>query len=256
MHLLRVDTVSLDEGEAAVDLGQAPGDVVALSFTDSDLAGLAQAYASLSGEWPSLRLAKMAQLRHPLSVDLYADAVIARARFVLVRCLGGLDYWRYGLERLAATCRAHGIPLAVLPGCDRPDPRLAEISTVTPALRDALDGYVRAGGPENLRRLLVRIAAALGHPVAPEPPEALPRGFAWCPGCGPLDAVGTASPLPRALVVVYRSAILGGDTARPPPWRQPCGSAAWRRPSWRSRASRIRRPCRSCGRRSRASAPP
>ncbi len=48
MHLLRVDTVSLDEGEAAVDLGQAPGDIVALSFTDSDLAGLAGAYASLS----------------------------------------------------------------------------------------------------------------------------------------------------------------------------------------------------------------
>ncbi|MBK3420391.1 cobaltochelatase subunit CobN, partial [Methylobacterium ajmalii] len=44
-------------------------------------------------------------------------------------------------------------------------------------------------------------------------PRALPRGFAWCPGCGPLDALGPASPLPRALVLVYRSAILGGDTA-------------------------------------------
>ena len=213
MHLLRVDTVSLDEGEAAVDLGQAPGDIVALSFTDSDLAGLAGAYASLSGDWPSLRLAKMAQLRHPLSVDLYADAVIARARFVLVRCLGGMDYWRYGLERLAETCRAHAIPFVVLPGCDRPDPRLAALSTVAPELRDALDGYVRAGGIENLRGLLTRIAAELGRPVVATPPRALPRGFAWCPGCGPLDALGPASSLPRALVLVYRSAILGGDTA-------------------------------------------
>ncbi|MBK3421309.1 cobaltochelatase subunit CobN, partial [Methylobacterium sp. IIF4SW-B5] len=172
MHLLRVDTVSLDEGEAAIDLGQAPGDIIALSFTDSDLAGLAGAYASLSGDWPSLRLAKMAQLRHPLSVDLYADAVIARARFVLVRCLGGMDYWRYGLERLAETCRAHGIPFVVLPGCDRPDPRLAAISTVAPELRDALDGYVRAGGIENLRGLLTRIAAELGRPVVATPPRA------------------------------------------------------------------------------------
>ncbi len=64
----------------------------------------------------------MAQLRHPLSVDLYADAVIARARFVLVRCLGGLDYWRYGLERLAETCRAHGIPFAVLRDATVPTP--------------------------------------------------------------------------------------------------------------------------------------
>ena len=109
------DPVSLDVGVgdgrhvgARGQPGQAPGDVVALSFTDSDLAGLSQAYASLPGEWPSLRLAKLAQLRHPLSVDLYADAVIARARFVLVRCLGGLDYWRYGIERLAMYLeRAH-----------------------------------------------------------------------------------------------------------------------------------------------------
>ncbi|SFV16685.1 cobaltochelatase CobN subunit [Methylobacterium sp. 174MFSha1.1] len=213
MHVLRIDSVSLDEGEAAVDLGQAPGDIVALSFTDSDLAGLANAYAGLPGEWPSLRLAKLAQLRHPLSVDLYADAVIARARFVLVRCLGGLDYWRYGIERLSETCRAHGIPLAVLPGDDRPDPRLDAVSTVAPELRDTLDAYFRAGGPENLRGLLTRIAAELGRPVAAEPPRALPRGFAWCPGCGVRDRPDPASALPRALVLVYRSAILGGDTA-------------------------------------------
>ena len=56
MHLLRVDTVSLDEGEAAVDLGQTPGDVVALSFTDADLAGLAfaQAEESRAAAMPSL----------------------------------------------------------------------------------------------------------------------------------------------------------------------------------------------------------
>ena len=33
MHLVRIDSVSLDEGEAAVDLGQEPGDLVVLSFT-------------------------------------------------------------------------------------------------------------------------------------------------------------------------------------------------------------------------------
>ncbi|MDN3626907.1 cobaltochelatase subunit CobN [Methylobacterium isbiliense] len=220
MHLLRVDTVSLDEGEAAVDLGQTPGDVVALSFTDSDLAGLAfaQAEESRAAAMPSLRLAKLAALRHPLSVDLYADNVVARARFVLVRCLGGLDYWRYGIERVAEICRVGGIPLAVLPGDDRPDPRLDAHSTVAPALRAALDGYFRAGGPENLRRLLRRIAAELGHPVAAEPPQALPRGFGWCPGCGVME-VARVPPRPApdpsgtALVLVYRSAILGGDTA-------------------------------------------
>lgn len=230
MHLLRVDTVSLDEGEAAVDLGQEPGDLVILSFTDSDLAGLARAHGAEPG-LPSLRLAKLAKLRHPLSVDLYVEGVVARARAVVIRCLGGLDYWRYGVERCAEAARAHGVALAVLPGDDRPDPRLATFST-DPALAADLDGYFRAGGPENLRRMLRRLAAHLGEGGPVEPAQPLPRGFAWCPGCGPvaldlalaagqtglspsprLPGERDATPPPLALLIVYRSAILGGDTA-------------------------------------------
>ncbi|MCJ2071601.1 cobaltochelatase subunit CobN [Methylobacterium sp. J-030] len=222
MHLVRIDAVSLDEGEAAVDLGQEPGDLVVLSFTDSDLAGIARAHAAEPG-LPSLRLAKMAKLRHPLSVDLYVDRVVARARIVVIRCLGGLDYWRYGVERCAAAARAHGVMLAVLPGDDRPDPRLAALST-DPAFAERLDAYFRAGGPENLRRMLRLLATRTGADLPVEPPQPLPRGFAWCPGCGalPLDravaAAETAVPLrdlratPLVLLLVYRSAVLGGDT--------------------------------------------
>jgi cobaltochelatase CobN len=223
MHLVRIDAVSLDEGEAAVDLGQEPGDLVMLSFTDSDLAGIARAYAAEPG-LPSLRLAKMAKLRHPLSVDFYVERVVARAKIVVIRCLGGLDYWRYGVERCAEAARAHGVVLAVLPGDDRPDSRLAASST-DPALADRLDAYFRAGGPENLRQMLRLLASRIGADLPVEPPRPLPRGFAWCPGCTtpPLDqavaAAETAIPLadaraePLALLLVYRSAVLGGDTA-------------------------------------------
>ncbi len=225
MHLVRIDTVSLDEGEAAVDLGQEPGDLVVLSFTDSDLAGIGQAHASEPG-LPSLRLAKLAKLRHPMSVDLYVERVVARAKLVVIRCLGGLDYWRYGIERCAAAARAHGVVLAVLPGDDRPDPRLAGFST-DPDLAEQLDRYFRAGGPENLRRMLGLLAVRVGAGGTVEPPQPLPRGFPWCPGCGALPlgvavaAAETAVPLadmratkaPLALLLVYRSAVLGGDTA-------------------------------------------
>ncbi|WP_284211945.1 cobaltochelatase subunit CobN, partial [Methylobacterium brachythecii] len=214
MHLLRVDTVSLDEGEAAVDLGQSPGDIVVLSFTDSDLSSIADAYAA-EPELPSLRLAKLAQLRHPMSVDLYVDAVIARAKVCLIRCLGGLDYWRYGIERAAAAARAHGVLLAVLPGDDRPDSRLDAFSTVSAGLSQTLDAYFRAGGIDNLRNLLRRLAAEAGTALSYAPPQALPRGFAWCPGCGPCsveDARGAAGPGPLALLLVYRSAVLSGET--------------------------------------------
>ncbi|WP_027171956.1 cobaltochelatase subunit CobN [Methylobacterium sp. 10] len=225
MHLIRIDTVSLDEGEAAIDLGQAPGDIVFLSFTDSDLSGMAGAHAaereaaardSSGVDVPTLRLAKLARLRHPMSVDLYVDNVIARSKFVVIRCLGGLDYWRYGVERAAAAARANGVKLAVIPGCDKPDPRLTAFSTVAPELVETLEGYCRAGGSDNLRRMVRRLAREIGHAVEALPPVALPRGFAWCPGCGPLPhktALAAAGPdRPLALILVYRSAVLGGDT--------------------------------------------
>ncbi|WP_019905592.1 cobaltochelatase subunit CobN [Methylobacterium sp. 77] len=222
MHLIRVDTVSLDEGEAAIDLGQAPGDIVFLSFTDSDLSGMASAYAAErdaaggGAEFPTLRLAKLARLRHPMSVDLYVDGVIARSKIVVIRCLGGLDYWRYGIERAAASARANGVTLAVIPGCDKPDPRLTAYSTASPELVEILEGYCRAGGVDNLRRMIRRLSLEIGYRVEAPPPLALPRGFAWCPTCGPvahetaLSAAGAGRPL--VLILVYRSAVLGGDT--------------------------------------------
>ena len=226
MHLIRIDTVSLDEGEDAVDLGQAPGDIVFLSFTDSDLFGMAGAHAAAypgnAPGAPSLRLAKLARLRHPMSVDLYVDSVIAKARIVVIRCLGGLDYWRYGIERASLAARAHGVILVVLPGDDRPDARLDAFSTA-PDLAPQFDAYFRAGGPENLRRLLGRLAAEIGGTSPVDPPLPLPRGFVCCPGCGPVameraHAAGrpfqpTPGHAPLALLVVYRSSVLSGDTA-------------------------------------------
>ena len=46
MHLLQTSALSLDDIAEPIDLGQTPGDIVVLSFTDSDLTGLAAAYAT------------------------------------------------------------------------------------------------------------------------------------------------------------------------------------------------------------------
>ena len=43
MHLLPTSEVRLDDGEDAVDLALPPGDLVVLSFSDSDLSALAAA---------------------------------------------------------------------------------------------------------------------------------------------------------------------------------------------------------------------
>ena len=130
MHMLRVESRSIDGTAEAVDLDQTPADIVALSFTDTDLSVLAAAWEAGRDTLPSLRLANLASLRHPFSVDLYLEKVIAQARFVLIRLLGGKDYWRYGVDELATLARERGIHLAVVPGDHREDARLDEASTL------------------------------------------------------------------------------------------------------------------------------
>src|ERR1700734_2771644 len=127
MHLLTTSSTSLDEIVEAVDLGQTPGDIVVLSFADSDLAALATAWEMDRTELPSIRLAHLRDLRHPMSVDLWIDRVAAHTKVIVIRLLGGLDWWKYGIERLSALARTRGIVLAVMPGEDRDDPRLAAV---------------------------------------------------------------------------------------------------------------------------------
>ncbi|MFK8250479.1 cobaltochelatase subunit CobN [Ancylobacter terrae] len=193
MHLLTTTSASLDDLVEPVDLGQTPGEMVVASFTDSDLAALAAAWEAGdrearvpdprvaeagAGAAPSLRLAHLRDLRHPMSADLWIDKVAVRARIVVLRLLGGLDWWRYGAERLAGEARARGIALALLPGEDRDDPRLAALSTLPADELDALLGYFRAGGPANMRALLARMAGHTGREVAVAAPLPVPlAGF-------------------------------------------------------------------------------
>ena len=88
MHVPRIETRTLDETVEALDLGQTPADIVFLSFSDSDLNALARAYDAFPEPKPSLRIASLAALRHPFSVDLYLEKVCARAKLVVVRVLG------------------------------------------------------------------------------------------------------------------------------------------------------------------------
>src|ERR1041384_4588755 len=141
MHLLTTSSTGLDEIVEAVDLGQPPGEIAILSFADSDLAALAAAWDAERAALPSLRLAHLRDLRHPMSVDLWIDRVGAHAKVIVVRLLGGLDWWRYGVDRLSALAKARGIVLAMLPGEDRDDPRLAEHSTLPPDELTALLAY-------------------------------------------------------------------------------------------------------------------
>jgi cobaltochelatase CobN len=217
MHLLATTSTSLDETVEAVDLGQPPGDLAVLSFADSDLAGLTAAWEAERASLPSVRLAHLRELRHPMSVDLWIDRVGAHAKAIVVRLLGGLDWWKYGVERLSALSRERGIALAVLPGEDRNDARLAAASTLPADELETLLRYFREGGRENLRALLRRLARYAGHNLKVDAPRVLPRHGGYLPGEGAvdLDRLVAAAKADRAVVpiIFYRAMLLAADTA-------------------------------------------
>ncbi|MGK2922824.1 MAG: cobaltochelatase subunit CobN [Methyloceanibacter sp.] len=216
MHLLQTSATTLDDIVEPVDLGQTPGDIVVLSFADSDLAGLTAAYGQERGALPSVRLAHLRDLRHPMSIDLWIDSVARHAKVIVVRLLGGLDWWRYGVESLSEMARAHGIALAVLPGEDRDDPRLFEASTLAPEDLRILLAYFREGGITNLQGLLRCLAAHAGTSLDVPAPKSVPRMAGYLPGQSPLpfDALCAAlTPgVPVVPILFYRAAVLAADT--------------------------------------------
>ena len=217
MHLLATTSTSLDEIVEPVDLRQPAGDLAILSFADSDLSGLAAAFAAERDVLPSLRLAHLRDLRHPMSVDLWIEGVAQHAKVILVRLLGGTDWWRYGVDRLHALARERGIVLALLPGEDRDDARLAVGSTLAPQELEELLRYFRAGGRENLRALLRRLARHAGRALqAPAPQPVLSAG-GYLPQVGAVDldrlAASLAPGTPVIAVIFYRATLLAADTA-------------------------------------------
>ena len=128
MHLLTTTGTTLEEIVAPVDLGQTPGDVVVMSFADSDLAGLAAAWEAEKHILPSVRFVQLRDLRHPLSVDLWIEKRRgSHAKVIVVRLLGGHRMVALrGRTTRRRGARASASALAVLPGEDRDDPRLAD----------------------------------------------------------------------------------------------------------------------------------
>jgi cobaltochelatase CobN len=217
MHLLAASNTSLDEIVEPVDLGQSPGDLLVLSFADTDLAGIAAAWTLDRAVLPSVRLAHLRDLRHPISVDLWIEGVARHAKVILVRLLGGLDWWRYGVERLSSLARERGIALALLPGEDRDDPRLVEASTMPPAELASLLAYFRSGGRENLRALLQRLTRHADVDVSVPCARPLPLLAGYLPAKGAIDldilSENLAPDRPVVAVIFYRALLLAGDTA-------------------------------------------
>ena len=217
MHLLKAQPGVVADGSEAVDLGQTPGDIVVLSAADTELSSLAAARSALGETFPAVRLANLMQLSHNASVDLYCEAIVAAARLVIVRLLGGKPYWPYGVEQIVETCAGTGATLALLPGDDQPDPELAAHSTIGAEAYQRLWSFLLHGGAVNARSFLAYAASLIGRRFEWLEPAELPRAGIWWPG---LDNPGLndlrtvwAKDRPVAALVFYRALVQTDNVA-------------------------------------------
>jgi len=215
MHLLAATPGTVTDGDEAIDLAQSPGDIVILTVADSDLACFARAAEQLGDAAPSIRLANLLQLKHPYSVDLYVEKVIAHAKFVCVALLGGRSYWPHGVDEIARVARERGIAFAAVADGREVDPTLDHASTVSGDTLDRLREYLRQGGIANACAFLQTAAQLIGHDAGkPDDPTPLADAGLYLLGVErpSLANVRTTwiSERPTALFVFYRALVAAG----------------------------------------------
>lgn len=213
MHVVFRESRGLEETATPRDIGQDPADLVVLSYSDSDLAAFAAGWRRGRNNLPSLRLANLAELRHPLSVDTYIERTLSRTRGILVRLIGGESYWSYGLAALQQLAKDRGIALAVLPADGRDDTRLDAYATLPVSTLRRLKVLCDTGGPVAAQAAIAQLALASGlyaGPVAGE--TTVPEMGFYDPARGVIAAPVGGEGKPRALVAFYRSYLTAADT--------------------------------------------
>ncbi|NWL23518.1 cobaltochelatase subunit CobN [Pseudomonas umsongensis] len=217
MHLLRTQPGGFVSDDNIADLGQTPAELVILCSGDSSLALLAEAAQQLPDDYPSVRLANPMQVQNHASVDLYVDEVLRHARVILISLHGGIAYWRYGVERLVELSQ-RGVQLILVPGDDRPDPELSDLSTVGAGDRDRLWQFLRQGGMGNALDFFRCLANRwLDRDYAWAEPHTLPRTAIYHPQKSPATLsdwrAQWQSGQPVAAVLFYRSHLQAANTA-------------------------------------------
>ena len=211
MHVVFRESHGLEETETPRDLGQSPADLVVLSFSDSDLGAFAAGWHRADGKLPTLRLANLSALKHPLSVDTYIEQTLSGAKGILIRLIGGVPYWSYGLEQVFELAKQKGIALAVLPADGRPDERLDAFSTLPLSTLHRLAHLCDQGGEVAAQAALAQLALAAGLYAGPiKGAKSLPAFGAWTPETGTTKAERTGGK-PLVLLTFYRSFLASAD---------------------------------------------
>ena len=218
MHLLKIDeSGALYDSDEAVDLGQPAGDVVILTSADTEVSLLARAAADSDIWKDQIRIANYLSLTHPYSVDLYIENTARHAKIVIIRLLGGVSYWSYGVQQLRALAETSAVKVVFLSGDGKADPELTYLSSVDATNSMALSAYLDAGGIDNAHGFLGKIADLLNDSDHAPPVRPLMRAGLYWPGLIGVDFDQIRRQwhdgAPVAALVFYRALMQAGDVA-------------------------------------------
>ncbi|MGA2453863.1 MAG: cobaltochelatase subunit CobN [Solirubrobacteraceae bacterium] len=185
-----------------------------VTTADTEILATASAVERLPDDFPEVRCV------NPAGADAKAliDDVLAGARVVLCRILGGRRGWPEGFDLLRERCRERGVALLALGGEAEPDAEMTGLS-LAPAGAVAQAGeYLRHGDVENVEQLLRFLADTFlleGHGF--EPPHEVADLGVYVPGAGDVELEraleGVAADRPTVGLCFYRSHRLTGNTA-------------------------------------------
>jgi cobaltochelatase CobN len=201
--------------QGVVYIDQAPGDIVFLSASDTELAVFAAAFKKLNEGYtrlPSLRLSNLANLKQELTVDTYSEEVLAKAKLIVVRILGGRSYFSYLVEQIMTLNREHGIPVIFLPGHDSVDHELMQCSSVDAIVFNRLWKYFQAVSIANSRAALQLLLNTFFHfEFTVDQPLAVPDIFLFHPAHGIITKEHPAAQAASVVIVAYRAHYLSDN---------------------------------------------
>lgn len=192
--------------EGVIFLEQSPAPIVILTAADTDIQTLSAVVRNLDAQFPKIRVANLLHLQQELTIDTYAETVLAHAKVIILRLLGGRAYWSYGLEVVKETVATTGAALFAIPGEDRPDPDLMGHSTLSLSAVNRLWRYFTEGGTENYLHALQFVCdLSLGSSYNPPPAKVVPR-------VGLCLERSLPQPIARVGILFYRAHYLAGNT--------------------------------------------
>ncbi len=185
-----------------------------ITTADTEILATAAAVRRLPADFPEVRCANPQGTR---DIEPFLDHVLAGARVVVVRVLGGRRGWLDGVDRLAERCRADGIALIALGGESRPDAEMTALSTVPSGAVAPVGEYLQSGDVDNVEQLLRFLADTfLLEGFGFESPAPVPELGVYLPGRGDVsleEALAGRDPSrPVVGIAFYRSHRLTGNT--------------------------------------------